>query len=74
MSATIRVGLGKSLSGKTLDYGTQWYLYDVRKGIDERMAAIKFAEETKREIFVSDNKSGYFEVSKERLMRLWKET
>ena len=27
---TIRVGLGRSDTGKTLDYGAQWYNYDTR--------------------------------------------
>ena len=69
---TIRVGLGRSDTGKILDYRTQWYNYDIKKGIDERPQAIQFASETGRllEIFVSANSKAYRKVTEEQLMKL----
>ena len=67
---TIRVGLGRSKTGKILDSGTQWYNYDTKVGIDERQHAIQFARETGRDIYVSVPNKAYRKVTIEQLMKL----
>lgn len=69
---TIRVGLGRSKSGKILDHGTKWYNYDEKNDIDERSHAIQFASDTGRlfDIYVSSNNKAYRKVTPEQLMNM----
>ncbi len=66
----IKVGEGRSSSGKILDHNTQWYAYNKIKSIDERKEAIEYAISTKRDIYISGNKKSYRKVTPEQLMNL----
>lgn len=59
---TIRLGLGRSPSGKVLDKDTQWF--------NDKNLAIKEWERNKKRIFVSVGGKGYKEVSLEYLISL----
>ena len=60
----IKVGEGQSPSGKILDRGTHWY------NIDEYKEAIKYAYETKRNIYISRNNQKYQKFKVESLIKL----
>lgn len=62
----IKVGEGQSPSGKILDRGTHWY------NIDEYKEAIKYANETKRNIYISRNNQKYQKFKVESLIKLVK--
>jgi hypothetical protein len=57
-SIVIRVGLGRSKSGKVLDGGTKWFA-NTDNSIKE---AIAFARETHRDVFLSRNGSAYRKI------------
>ena len=67
---TIKVGEGRSPSGKILGHNTQWYTYNKIKSIDERKEAIEYAMSTNRDIYISENKKSYRKVTPEQLMKL----
>lgn len=54
----IRVGLGRSKSGKILDGGTKWFA-NTDSSIKE---AIAYATSTKRDVFLSKNGAAYKEI------------
>lgn len=62
----IRVGEGQSSSGKILDRCTHWY------NINEIDAAIKYAKETHRRIYISKNNQKYQEYTINQLIKLKK--
>lgn len=57
-SIVIRVGLGRSKSGKILDDGTKWFA-NTDSSIKE---AIAYARETYRDVFLSRNGSAYRKI------------
>ena len=57
-SIVIRVGLGRSKSGKILDGGTKWFA-NTDSSIKE---AIAYARETLRDVFLSKNGSAYQKI------------
>lgn len=57
-SIVIRVGLGRSESGKILDGGTQWFA-NTDSSIKE---AIAYATSTKRDVFLSKNGAAYKKI------------
>lgn len=67
---TIKVGEGRSSSGKILDGGTQWYTYNSKENIDERYDAIEYALKTNRNIYISNCNKAYRKVTSEQLMKL----
>ena len=54
----IRVGLGRSKSGKILDGGTKWFA-NTDSSIKE---AIAYARETHRDVFLSRNGAAYRKI------------
>ena len=54
----IRVGLGRSKSGKILDGGTKWFA-NTDSSIKE---AIAYARETLRDVFLSKNGAAYRKI------------
>lgn len=60
----IRVGEGQSKSGKILDSGTHWY------NLESKEAAILYALETNRNIYISKNNQRYQQYSIDKLKRL----
>ena len=66
----IRVGEGQTETGKILDRETQWYTVNKETGQDEREAALKYAMETWKNIYVSINNTKYVRVIPETLKRL----
>jgi hypothetical protein len=69
---TIRVGEGQTPSGKILDGGTHWYTYNKKERYiaDERLAAIQYAQNTLRNIYVSSGKRSYLKVTVKQLMNM----
>jgi len=67
LNGTIKVGLGRSPSGKVLGYDTHWYhFYSSETASDQlkKMSHIlRDASERKRKMFYSHNNRGYVEVS-----------
>ena len=57
-SMVIRVGLGRSKSGKILDGGTQWFA-NTDSSIKE---AIAYAKKTNRDVFLSRSGSAYRKI------------
>lgn len=57
-SIVIRVGLGRSKSGKILDGGTKWFA-NTHSSIEE---AIAYARETYRDVFLSKNGAAYRKI------------
>lgn len=68
MKYILRVGLGRSESGKILDSNTNWYVY--QNSIDEREAAIRAAITTNRDIYISINKGKYHKISFDQIRNL----
>ncbi len=67
---TIKVGEGRSPSGKILDRNTCWYGYDKSINYDERLDAIEYAKSTNRNIYISRNNKSYEKITAEQLMYL----
>ena len=59
MVVEIRVGDGRTASGKILDRHTTYYLYNPGKRIDERKHAVEEARKTGKQIWVSINGRKY---------------
>lgn len=68
MKYILRVGLGRSESGKILDSNTNWYVY--QNSIDERENAIRAAITTNRDIYISVNKGKYHKISFDQIRNL----
>ena len=69
LNGTIKVGLGRSPSGKVLGYDTHWYhFYSSETASDQlkKMSRVlRDASESKRKTFYSHGNRGYVEVSSE---------
>ena len=63
-SLTIRVGLGRSSSGKILDKDTKWFT--------DKNEAISYLATTNKPIFVSVGGKKYQEINIDQLKALWK--
>ena len=60
----IRVGEGQTKSGKILDSDTRWF------ELKDAEEAIRYAQDTNKELYVSINKQGYRKINIEMLLRL----
>jgi len=60
----IKVGEGQSPSGKILDRGTKWY------NLNGYKEAIKYANDTHRNIYISKNNQKYQKFTIESLIKL----
>jgi len=56
----IRIGEGRSPSGKILDRETQWLNIS---SLENKLNAIKIAEETKKKIYLSNNHKKFEEIT-----------
>lgn len=70
MKAVIKVGNGRSQSGKILDEHTHWYNIDTRNNIDECDNAIEYATFTGRPTFISINQKAYKPITIEQIKNL----
>lgn len=59
MTVEIRVGDGRTASGKILDRYTMYHLYNPGKRIDERKHAVEEARRTGKQIWISINGRKY---------------
>lgn len=62
MPYVIKIGGGRDLSGKIIDYNTEWF--------NTANDALIFATTTNKKIFISHNKRRYKEITFEELRKL----
>ena len=65
MANVIRVGLGKTKSGKILDRETQWFNADSQKSL---LMALERFHETHKPLFISRGNKAYEELSLQELL------
>lgn len=64
----IRIGEGQTPSGKILDRNTQSYIITATR--NEKEAALRYHDETKKPIFVKVNGKAYRKITREQLINL----
>lgn len=62
-SVVIKIGLGRSKSGKILDKDTKWFTSD-------KLSAIEYHRKTRKPIFIKVGSSAYKEITLEQLVTM----
>lgn len=70
MKAIVKVGAGRSRTGKILDRETCFYLIDTKNNIDEREHALEYHHQTGKYMYISVNGKAYTRITEEELRKL----